>query len=236
MSNTESTNVAQFYDDFSVKQIRTGNNLRHYILAKILKNYGIKKSESILEIGCGIGVFTKLIAKVSKSASIMGVDISKKNIELAQQYLKGDRFKFNQYDFSEIVDLNRSFDFIVLADVIEHIPIDKYATLFSNIKKCCNNNTKIFINIPHPHLIDYLKTNNPNALQIIDQAVYQKFLLHHFIDNQFEIVECKEYSIFNQQNDYIFYMLVYNPIKPNIYSSKGIIYRIFKKWIIRLTL
>ncbi len=236
MSNIESHNIAQYYDDFSAKQIKTGNNLRHYILAKILKRYGIKRSSSILEVGCGIGVFTKLVAKISKSASLTGVDISARNIELAKKNLPEKRFTFFQNDFSENININKKFDFIILADVIEHIPIEKYERLFSNIRNCCVQGAKIFINIPHPHLIEFLRVNNPESLQIVDQAVFQKFLLHHFVENNFEIVEAKEYSIFNKQNDYMYYVLTFNPIKPNSYTNKNLIKRIFNKWLIKLTL
>lgn len=203
----ESNAVSDFYDDFSQKQIKTGVNIRHYYLAKKLKKYGIKKAENVLEIGCGIGTFTSLIAKAAKNAKITGADISEKNIQYAEKWHKDPRFKFIVSDFAGKVNIDQKFDFIVLADVIEHIPIEKYNVLFSNISALSHSNTIVFINIPHPEAIKYIRRTNPEALQVVDQSVTQDLLLPHLLENNFSLIFMEEYSLIHYEHDYVLYLL-----------------------------
>lgn len=234
MDNQETT--AKFYDDFSYKQVKTGKNLRHYTLARKLKKKGIGKSRKILEIGCGIGTLTELILRVAPKAEITALDISPKNIEIARVRLKSKRANFLVTDASENLTLNGKFDFIILADVIEHIPVERYHLLFSNLNRLSHSNTKIFINIPHPNLIKYLRETNPESLQIVDQSIYSNTLYAHLSSNEFIIDEKKDYSIFYQTPDYSYYWISPLPENLNVTYNKKVPlpFRIVKKLLLKI--
>ena len=228
MNNQETT--AKFYDEFSGKQLKTGKNLRHYTLANILKKKGIEKANNILEIGCGIGTLTELLVSMAPKAVITAFDISPKNIEIAKSRLKSSSVKFMVFDASDSISLNEKYDFIILADVIEHIPISRYHYLFSNLKHFSHAGTKIFINIPHPNIIKYLRETKPESLQIVDQSVYPTVLYQHLSEQNFVIDEKLDYSIFYKTPDYTYYWLSPFSEKSNSNYSKTIPlpYRILK--------
>ncbi|HON70089.1 class I SAM-dependent methyltransferase [Tenuifilum sp.] len=234
MNNQETT--AKFYDEFSDKQVKTGKNLRHYTLANILKKKGIGKANSVLEIGCGIGTLTDLLVSIAPKAVITAFDISPKNIEIAKGRIKSSRVKFMVSDASESISLNEKYDFVILADVIEHIPIERYNSLFSNLKQFSHTGTKIFINIPHPNLIKYLRETKPESLQIIYQSVYPTILYQHLSEQNFVIDEKVDYSIFYKTPDYTYYWLSLFSEKSNSNYSKTVPlpFRIFKKFILRV--
>ncbi|MEW5846208.1 MAG: class I SAM-dependent methyltransferase [Bacteroidota bacterium] len=228
--------TAKFYDDFSYKQVKTGKNLRHYTIAKNLKNKGISKSNKILEIGCGIGTLTDILQHIAPNAEISALDISPKNIEIARSRFKSKRIRLMVADASENLTINEKFDYIILADVIEHIPIERYHLLFSNLNRLSHSNTKIFINIPHPNLIKYLRETNPESLQIVDQSIYSTILYDHLCSNKFIIEEKKDYSIFYQTPDYSYYWIspLQEDININYNKTVPLPFRIIKKLLLRV--
>jgi len=230
--------IARFYDNFSDKQIKTGKNLRHYTIAKHLKQKGIGNSHKILEIGCGIGTLTELIQRLAPKAEIIALDISPRNIEIARKRIKSNRVKFMEADASRDLEINEKFDFIVLADVIEHIPTEQYDLLFTNLKRVSKIDTKIFINIPHPNLIKHIKETNPESLQIVDQSIYPTTLYQFLQTNQFIINEKKDYSIFYRTPDYTYYWISPFSIDINLSYDKTIFLpkRILKKFLLRIFL
>lgn len=79
---------------------------------------------SILEVGCGIGVFAFRYASSHKNVSITGVDISAKTIEfLASTYGKYyNTLRLISCDFCEEgLVLDGVFDVVYSSDVIEHV-------------------------------------------------------------------------------------------------------------------
>ena len=73
--------VVIFYDQFAKKQEKTGINSRHLsILAKV-KDAGLQASDRILEVGCGIGTVSHLLATQVPSGKVLAVDISPESID-----------------------------------------------------------------------------------------------------------------------------------------------------------
>jgi 2-polyprenyl-3-methyl-5-hydroxy-6-metoxy-1,4-benzoquinol methylase len=88
---------------------------------------------SLLDVGCGPGIFLKEVAQKYPSCRLSGVDISDTAIELS---------KINvPQSFLSVMDVSLNvpsglFDCIVLLDVAEHIEHDEAA--FSNLASVCN--------------------------------------------------------------------------------------------------
>jgi 2-polyprenyl-3-methyl-5-hydroxy-6-metoxy-1,4-benzoquinol methylase len=68
------------------KQIRTGLDISHsHILTpSILRLSEFCNFESVLDVGCGTGVLTEKLAEISDK--VVGIDMSKKSIEIARKY------------------------------------------------------------------------------------------------------------------------------------------------------
>lgn len=199
--------IADFYDDFSAKQVTTGANERLISLYKRLLKMGLKATSTVLELGCGVGNFTHLLAQKVNSGNIEAVDLSEKSISIAKS-----KFKSQKNILFEVADIVRynpkssNFDFISLMDVVEHIPLDQHDHLFNNIAGICTENTLITINIPNPEYIRYTCENNPETLQVIDQEVHLLPLLKIIEKNDLELVFFEKYGIWEVE-DYHFLVI-----------------------------
>jgi trans-aconitate 2-methyltransferase len=198
--------VAAFYDDYVDLQNDSGINDRVYGLYKKMLEHGLKSQSNVLELGCGIGTLTYLIAKKVKKGTIESVDISPKSIAFAKGKLKQQNIHFNTHDAVHYMPKMKNYDFITLFDLIEHIPIIEHHILFESIAKVCHEQTLVLINIPSPESIIYDRQYKPETLQIIDQEIYLSHLLPIVEKYQLTIVKFEQYNIW-AKGDYNFIIL-----------------------------
>jgi len=169
--------IKNWYNVFSKKQLKTGTNLRHYTIINHLINSGLQKNSSVLEIGCGIGTLTGLLHKYLKKGKLVATDISDDSIEIAKKRIsKSENIDFLTTDMKDF-NYPKKFDFIVLPDVLEHIPIEQHLGLFKILTKHMHDESILLINIPHPKAIEYIREHTPEKLQIIDQSISAETLL-----------------------------------------------------------
>ena len=87
------------------KPLHKFNPIRiEYIKNNIIKDFNISsdhkplKGISILDIGCGGGLLSEPLARLG--AEVVGIDASKKNIDIAKHHLKKSNLKIEYYDKS----------------------------------------------------------------------------------------------------------------------------------------
>jgi trans-aconitate 2-methyltransferase len=164
--------VRRFYDDFVKHQLEVSFNHRHLLLSRELKRLGLSSGSSVLELGCGIGVMTSIMAEVVRNGFIEAVDISSESISEAKKRIrKQEMIKFVVADLKHFESSRKEFDFITLMDVLEHIPEEDHDELFKKISGLMHDNSVLFINIPTPHLLAFDKLHFPGNVQIIDQEL-----------------------------------------------------------------
>lgn len=229
----KSGEIAGFYDDYADRQQRTGTNLRHYYLFHRLKKAGLKKHHRVLEVGCGIGTLTRLIHRYVKRGRVVGVDISERSIAFARKRF-GDapRIEFmvsNMQDFS----YPDTFDFIVLPDVLEHIPVEQHEHLFALLRAHMHDDSVIFINIPHPQFIEYFREHSPEKLQIVDQALYADILASNCQKNNLVLLYYLPYSLYHKEHDYVEVAIT---IRKDLHHISPVSrnYIIIRKWWYRI--
>ena len=198
--------VIDFYDDYVSHQKATGINERLYSLYKRCKQLGLNTHSNFLELGCGIGSFTRLLARSVKMGNVEAVDISPKSIEYAQKNIRAVNIKFSDADILQYTPSLQQIDFISLFDVIEHIPLVKHHFLFRQLSSISDDHTKILINIPNPCYIEYLQKTNPEGLQVIDQAVWLSNIVNNADQNGLQVDFFETYSIW-VQNDFQFFVI-----------------------------
>ncbi|MEM9461533.1 MAG: class I SAM-dependent methyltransferase [Myxococcota bacterium] len=76
---------------------------------------------TILEVGCGEGYMLQALAEGGVPADLVGVDFSKPAVLDARQRL-GDRAQVEQRDARELAEDGRTFDLVMMLEVLEHIP------------------------------------------------------------------------------------------------------------------
>lgn len=170
--------VKQFYDDFVGHQLEVSFNERHLLLFRELKKLGLSPDSNVLELGCGIGVMTSLIAKQAKKGLVEAVDISPGSVAEAKKRLRQQHnVRFVVADLKHFESSRTDFDIITLLDVLEHIPEEDHADLFVKISKLMHRQSIFFISIPTPDSIVYEKLHFPENIQIIDQELSADLLI-----------------------------------------------------------
>lgn len=122
-------NIKQSYkkyaDEQVIKRFKSGNSLRDYAhnteLKSIIKS--IKKTDKIIDVGCGEGMLTLMLAKKGVG-QIVGMDITPKNIKNAKNYSKNENLKITYLvgDAENVNFPDNSFDIVTSTHVLEHLP------------------------------------------------------------------------------------------------------------------
>ena len=197
------TEIKQFYDDFTVSQKEMGINHRHLSIQRQLEKHGLKKGDSVLEVGCGIGTLTELMLRyLEPSANLTAVDVSEKSIAFAKERLsRYQNLTLEVFDFTQAVK-ESLYDVIVLPDVIEHIPLELHKQLFVNLSRMLKNSGFILIHIPDPNYLEWSKHHLKEALQIIDQPIHSHLLAQNLLGSDLYISYLKSYSVYFTRPDY----------------------------------
>jgi trans-aconitate 2-methyltransferase len=206
----EKEEVKEYYDDFINHQEKIGISTRQRIIAKNVKKIGVKKNSNILEIGCGIGTVSKLLIDLVPNGEFVGCDISPKSISYAKQFNPNNNATFIVTDMSDFTH-DLKFDLVVFPDVLEHIPVDQHFKLFENVARVCSSNAKWYINIPEPYALNYIRKNNPELLQIIDQSLSMQDLLNNVYPHGFVVESIIPYSIHMSSPNYLKIIFTNNP-------------------------
>lgn len=152
----------------------------------------------ILDLGCGIGVFTKLL--VDAGFNVIGVDGSKQKIETAKKNIPAALFLVSTFEeFSP----DGSFDTIIAKNIIEHLTEEQSKALLKNTYVWLNPGGKLIIYVPnalalHRRIGYYMglsksydeKTKNGIAIGHTQAWTRQKLELE-LSATRFKVVECK---------------------------------------------
>ncbi|GAB3218190.1 class I SAM-dependent methyltransferase [Algoriphagus aestuariicola] len=205
--------VVSFYDQFAEKQQKTGINSRHLSILDNVKQAGLKSEHKILEVGCGIGTVSHLLATQVPQGEVLAVDISPESIEKAKVLWKSQtNLNFEVSDMSDFDKKGKTFDFFVFPDVLEHIPVDQHFRLFQNIQKHSHPDSVIFIHIPAPRYLQWMIDNEPQKLQVIDQPLDSGDLIKSITANGFYLEKMETYPLFYEEKDYQYF--VFRAAKP----------------------
>lgn len=197
-----SEQIGKWYDGFAGRQVKTSVNLRHYKIMEFLASAGLSRNDRVLEIGCGIGTMTGLISRYLRRGEIVAVDISPESVEIARKRLS--RASNVRFMVSDMTDFNHTevFDFIILPDVLEHIPVEQHRQLFRTLADHMHDSSVILIHIPHPRALDYIRTTSPEQMQIIDQSLEADTLLGDACSTGLTLISYCSYSLFDREHDY----------------------------------
>ncbi|MBD1156639.1 bifunctional 2-polyprenyl-6-hydroxyphenol methylase/3-demethylubiquinol 3-O-methyltransferase UbiG [Pelagibacterales bacterium SAG-MED20] len=109
------------------KPLHNFNPIRiKYIKDNIVKDFNIKYSNRplrnirILDIGCGGGLLSEPMSRLG--ASVVGIDASKKNIEVAKFHAKKNKLKIDYKVASpEMLKTVKKFDVVLNMEIVEHV-------------------------------------------------------------------------------------------------------------------
>jgi len=109
------------------KPLHNFNPIRiKYIKENIVKDFNLKTSNkplkniNILDIGCGGGLLAEPMCRLG--ANVVGIDASKKNIEIAKFHAKKNKLKIDYKTASpETLKTKKKFDVILNMEIVEHV-------------------------------------------------------------------------------------------------------------------
>jgi methionine biosynthesis protein MetW len=135
------------YDEYWTKRGFHGPSTNR---AKIISKY-IEKNSTILDIGCGDGTILDYFSKNNLPRDLVGVDISEKAVEYTKvRGYSAFQIDVQSDDFKKFLE-NRSFDYIIITEVLEHIQNAEDV-----IQECKGHFNKfIFVSIPNAGFFIY---------------------------------------------------------------------------------
>lgn len=154
------------------------------LLNQISRCYSQENSFSVLDIGCGIGVVTKIVSQNFPNARITGFDLSREVVKSAKLLLPSTDIYVG--DIHALPHNNHSFDLVICLEVIEHL--DQPNTILDNISKACKkysifsipNDWKFrAINIMRFKYLEE-KGNSPDHIHEWNREDFVALLSHHF--------------------------------------------------------
>lgn len=137
----------------------------------------IAANDSVLDIGCGVGVFTKLVKDTYPKADVWGVDISPKAIEANSKVNPEITYKVHKVGQKPPFPNNR-FDLVFSGEVVEHL--DKPDTLFKEAYNALKPGGKLVITTPYEDRI-----TSPEHVWIFSHDAIERL----YYSNNFQHVE-----------------------------------------------
>ena len=147
INNSEIEKFSKIADDWwksdgKFKPLHKFNPLRiQYIRNTIEKHFSIKndnlpfKGLNILDVGCGGGLLSEPIARLG--ANVVGIDASKKNINIAKAHLIKSKLNINYLNHSpDTLKITKKFDVVLSMEIVEHVEdLDLYIKQTSSFLK-----------------------------------------------------------------------------------------------------
>ncbi len=196
--------VTGFYDAYVGRQTGVGVNERHQAILARLRALGLRPGRTVLEIGCGVGTLTGLIAAaVGPQGSVVAVDLSPASIEAARGRLQGvANLRLEAVDVLE-AEIEGRFDFVVLPDIVEHIPLERHPALFERVAAWVERDGVVLLNYPSPHYLEWCREHHPERLQIVDQPIHADLLLANAYPHGLYLDRLETYSVWVREGDYV---------------------------------
>ena len=121
------------------KALHSFNLIRVKFLIEAVNSYSNKtlKSQKILDVGCGGGIFCEPLARLG--ANVTGIDTNKKAIHSAKNHAKSQNLKI-KYLSTNLASINNEekYDIITCMEVLEHV--DDVLIVLRDIKRKLKKN------------------------------------------------------------------------------------------------
>lgn len=181
--------VTDFYDDFLERRMvdyRLRPNKRLEMASKALREI-VRDGDTVADIGCGIGIIAENLGKAFPKSQITAVDLSGANIEYAKKTVGAPNVRFFASDITEQMGRLRDacpdgYDVVFLIDVIEHVPEKDRAGLLQDLADIASDGATLFLAYPSPEYQDYLRAEEPEELQVIDNNVEAQQLVSEALE------------------------------------------------------
>jgi len=163
----------------------TGERLETFVyneaMIEHLHRYAIAmeyvKSKTVLDIACGEGYGSNLLAKDARD--VTGVDIDSKTVSDASKKYQKHNLKFVQGKVEEMPVADNSFDVVVSFETLEHS--NDHEKIFGEIKRVLKPGGLLIISTPEKkNYSDQPGGQNPYHLQEVYKHEFIELVKRHF--------------------------------------------------------
>lgn len=110
-------------------------------LELVCKKLRVQPGMRILELGCGWGSFAKYAAE-KYGAHVVGVTVSKEQVELGTELCKGLPVELRLQDYREV---SGTYDAVISIGIMEHVGHRNYRTYFEVADRCLKDDGIAFV-------------------------------------------------------------------------------------------
>lgn len=171
---------------FKGERLDSKSKLSKNNLLEHLARYNLVKGEkvfTILDIGCGTGHGSELLARSFKR--VYGIDISQEAIDYAKKNWQRENITFSVGSGTQIPFRKNTFDITVAFEVFEHIK--DWNKFLSELKRVTKRNGTIYISTPNKDIYSpgTRKPINPHHFFEMTEKQFKKALGSYFQIDQF---------------------------------------------------
>lgn len=134
----KNSNQEKHFDDtahrFSLEKILIPSLSNKKEMEYIVQVLDLPIKAKIIDFGCGTGRVT--IPLLKKGYTVLGVDISSESLKSLDTFYKKNRKPgWGKLFLSTTLPYKEKYDAVVGADILHHIPISKYTSIFKQVLK-----------------------------------------------------------------------------------------------------
>lgn len=129
------------------------------------KNY-LKKGSRILDAGCGSGIVIQSLIKSSTKKNVTnsefyGFDLTQAMLKVFKRWIKKQSYNNIHLYNANVLEIDKqlpkswtNFDLILSANMLEHLPRNKFALAIKKLKKLLKKNGKLLVFIEGDNIIN----------------------------------------------------------------------------------
>jgi len=171
-----------FKDELVSQKYHWAKEEELFLLKPYLDAIGSTEGKAILDVGCGSGWITKIVAENAKK--VVGIDNSKNLIDIAKSENSSENIQYELLDAEDMGSINEEFDTVISALTLQLVtPKEKLLTVLKKCNSKLNDDGKLIALVPHPCFV------NQNAREYNKYTFEKEF--NYFVDPQEYSVELK---------------------------------------------
>lgn len=143
-------NYSLYYGNWHIDSLDHFENMAKWQIELLNPYIPSDKTAKVLDIGCGYGFSLYAMEKLG-FRDLTGIEISAEQAAVASKYFNNIILSNDTID--TLNGLKVKYDFVILFDVLEHIPVDKQISFIQSIFNVMSNDSSLIITTPNANSI-----------------------------------------------------------------------------------